>query len=52
MKIKAKFTAIGITKGKQYNVIGEKKAINSYEIILDDGTIGVRHKCGFEVIKE
>ena len=50
MTVKAKFTTAGMTKGKQYDVIEEKKCINAYKIILDDGTIAFRHKCAFEVV--
>ena len=50
--VETKFTTAGMTKGKQYNVIEEKKSINGYKIVLDDGTVTVRHKCGFNVLEK
>ena len=52
MTVEAKFTTAGLTKGKQYDVIEEKKSINGYKIVLDNGAVAVRHKCGFNIIKE
>lgn len=52
MTVEAKFTARGLTKGKQYNVIEEKKCINTYKIILNDGTMAWRHKCGLKIVEE
>lgn len=51
MTVEAKFTTAGMTKGKRYDVIEEKKSINGYKIVLDDGTVAVRHKCGFNVVE-
>ena len=50
MTVEAKFTTAGMTKGKRYDVIEEKKSVNGYKIVLDDGTVAVRHKCGFEIV--
>lgn len=50
MTVEARFTTCGMTKGKRYEVIEEIKGINSYRITLDDGTIGVRHRCAFTII--
>ena len=52
MTVEAKFTTAGMTKGKQYDVIEEKKCVNAYKIVLDDGTIAFRHRCGFKVVNE
>lgn len=52
MIVEAKVTISGMTKGKQYTVIEEKKCVNAYKIVLDDGTIAFRHKCGFRTISE
>lgn len=52
MTVEAKFTTAEMTKGKRYNVIEEKKSINGYKIVLDNGTVAVRHKCGFNVVEE
>ena len=52
MTVEAKFTTAGMTKGKQYDVIEEKKCVNAYKIVLDDGTVAYRYKCGFKVVKE
>ena len=52
MTVEAKFTTAGMTKGKRYDVIEEKKCANAYKIVLDDGTVAYRHKCGFKVVKE
>lgn len=52
MVVEAQLTVAGVTKGKRYNVIEKIKPINCYKIKLDDGTIGVRHRCGFKVVKE
>lgn len=49
MTIKAKFTTAGMTKNKLYDVI--ENVNNYYKIVLDDGTIALRHKCGFDVVK-
>ena len=50
MTVEVKFTTAGMTKGKRYDVIEENKSINCYKIVLDNGTIAFRHKCGFNVI--
>ena len=52
MTVEAKFTTAGTTKGKRYDVIEVKKCINAYKIVLDDGTVAFRHKCGFKVVNE
>ena len=52
MAVEAKFTTAEITKGKRYDVIEGKKSINGYKIVLDDGTVAVRHKCGFNVVEK
>jgi len=51
MVVEAKFTTAGMTKGKRYDVIEEKKTINGYKIVLDNGKIAVRHKCGFKIVE-
>ena len=50
MTVEAKFTTAGMTKGKRYDVIEERKSVNGYKIVLDDGTVAVRHKCGFDIV--
>lgn len=52
MTVEAKFTVAGMTKGKRYDVIEENKYVNCYKIVLDDGTVAFRHKCGFIVVNE
>lgn len=52
MIVEAKCTTAGMTKGKRYKVFEEIKGIRSYKIILDDGTPGVRHSCGFNVVED
>lgn len=51
MTVEAKFTTAGMTKGKRYDVIEENKNFG-YKIVLDDGTIAIRHKCGFSVVEK
>ena len=48
--VKSKVSAAGMTKGKVYDVIEEIKCTNSFKIILDNGTVGVKHRCAFECI--
>lgn len=50
MTVEAKFTTAEMTKGKQYNVIEENKSINGYKIVLDNGIVAARHKCGFVIV--
>lgn len=52
MTVEAKFTTAGMTKGKKYDVIEERKCINVYKIVLDDGTVAFRHKCAFIIVHE
>lgn len=52
MTVEAKFTTAGMTKGKRYDVIEVRRCINAYKIVLDDGAVAFRHKCGFKVVKE
>lgn len=51
MIVKAKYAALGVTMGKEYDVIEVLDYINSYRVALDDGTVAVRHKCGFDIVK-
>ena len=51
MIVEALYTTCGMTKGKYYDVIESINDINLYKIVLDDGTIAVRHKCGFKNIE-
>lgn len=50
MIVEAKFTTAGMTKGKRYDVIQTLDSIDSIVIVLDDGTVAVRHLCAFEII--
>lgn len=50
--VEAKYTTAGMTRGNKYDVIEENKSINTYKIVLDDGTVGYRHKCSFKEIKK
>ena len=52
MTVEAKFTTAGMTRGKRYDVIEVGKYINAYKIVLDDGTVAFRHKCGFKIINK
>ena len=46
MKVKALYSTCGMTSRKCYDVIDE--SVSYYKIVLDNGKIGIRHKCGFE----
>lgn len=52
MIVEAKFTTAGLTKGKRYHVFDILSMIDSYKIILDDGTIDVRPTQAFKIIDE
>lgn len=46
MLVKAKFSILGLTKNKNY-LVQEIISNTYYKINLDDGSIGIRHKCSF-----
>lgn len=49
MTVVANLTVAGITKGKYYDVID--KVENFIKIVLDNGTIGVRHIKAFDIVE-
>lgn len=49
MTVVANLTVVGITRGKQYDVID--KSDRFVKIVLDDVKIGVRHIKAFDIVK-
>lgn len=45
MKVVSKITEIGLTEGKEYDVIFEYDSV--YEVILDNGNVACRSKIYF-----
>ena len=52
MTVKAKLTAVGMTRNKKYDVIENNDKLNCYKIVLDDGTIAYRIRTAFDVVSK